>query len=71
MQQGRLQIAEGMKEGATLVTEMAEMRVRVSASAHELFGTRQSGEHDDLVLAVSLACWGVKKNDADNKKAAG
>jgi hypothetical protein len=61
MEQGGLQIAEGMKEGATLVKEMAEMRVKVSASAHEQFGAWRRGEHDDLVLAVALACWGVRK----------
>ena len=61
MQQGGLQIAEGMKEGATLVKEMAEMRVKISGSGNEQFGAWRSGEHDDLVLAVALACWGVKK----------
>ena len=61
MQQGGLQIAEGMKEGATLVKEMAEMRVKISGSAHEQYGAWRSGEHDDLVLAVALACWVVRK----------
>src|SRR5664279_3703898 len=61
MQQGGLQIAEGMKEGATLVKEMADMRVKISGSAHEQFGAWRSGEHDDLVLAVALACWGVRR----------
>jgi hypothetical protein len=61
MQRGGLQIAEGMKEGATLVKEMAEMRVKISGSAHEQYGAWRSGEHDDLVLAVALACWGVRK----------
>ena len=61
MQQGGLQIAEGMKEGATLVKEMAEMRVKVSGSGKEQFGAWRSGEHDDLVLAVALACWAVRR----------
>jgi hypothetical protein len=61
MQQGGLQIAEGMKEGATLVKEMAEMRVKISGSGGEQFGAWRSGEHDDLVLAVAMACWGVRK----------
>jgi hypothetical protein len=61
MQLGGLQIAEGMKEGATLVKEMAEMRVKVSGSGHEQFGAWRSGEHDDLVLAVALACWAVRR----------
>ncbi len=61
MQQGGLQIAEGMKEGGTLMKEMAEMRVNVTGSGHEQFGAWRSGEHDDLVLAVALACWAVRK----------
>ena len=61
MQQCGLQIAEGMKEGATLAREMAEMRVKISGSGNEQFGAWRSGEHDDLVLAVALACWGVRK----------
>jgi hypothetical protein len=61
MQQCGLQIAEGMKEGATLVREMAEMQVKISGSGNEQFGAWRSGEHDDLVLAVALACWGVRK----------
>jgi hypothetical protein len=61
MQQGGLQIAEGMKEAATLVKEMAEMRVKISGSGNEQSGAWRSGEHDDLVLAVALAYWGVKK----------
>jgi len=61
VQQGGLQIAEGMKEGAALVKEMAEMRVKVTGSGHEQFGAWREGEHDDLVLAVALACWGVRR----------
>jgi hypothetical protein len=53
MQRGGLQIAEGMKERATLV--------KVPGSAHEQFGAWRSGKHDDLVLAVALACWGVRR----------
>jgi hypothetical protein len=61
MERGGLQIAEGMKEAAALMKEMAEMRVKISARAHERYGAWRSGEHDDLVLAVALACWGVRK----------
>ena len=33
------------------------MRVKVSASGHESFAAWREGTHDDLVLAVALACW--------------
>ncbi|MEO8595978.1 MAG: hypothetical protein ABI759_21835 [Candidatus Solibacter sp.] len=61
VQQGRLQIASGMREGTELVKEMSEMRLKVTGAGSERYGADRSGEHDDLVLAVSLACWGVKK----------
>ena len=61
LQRRALQIAAGMKFGPVLAREMAEMRVKVTASGREQYGVWREGEHDDLVLAVSLACWGVKK----------
>ncbi len=60
LEQGGLRIAEGMRDGAALVRELAEMRVKLSGSAHQRYGAGRSGEHDDLVLAVALACWGVR-----------
>jgi hypothetical protein len=40
---------------------MTEMRVKVTAGGREQFGGWREGEHDDMVLAVALACWGMKK----------
>ncbi len=54
-------IRKGMAEGERLVEEMAGMRVRVTASGREQYGTWRAGEHDDLVLAVALACWGGRQ----------
>lgn len=61
LQRGGLQIAAGLKEGETLVREMAEMRVKITPNRNEQYGTWREGEHDDLVLAVALACWGAGK----------
>jgi hypothetical protein len=61
LQRGELQIAAGLEHSATLVEEMAGMRVRVTPSGHEQYAAWREGEHDDLVLAVALACWGVRK----------
>ncbi len=57
---GELEIASGTEWSATLLKEMAAMKVRMRGS-REQFGASQVGEHDDLVQAVSLACWGVRK----------
>jgi len=61
LQQGGLQIAGGMRESAQLVKEMTDMRVKITGAGNERYGADRSGEHDDLVLAVALGCWGVKK----------
>ena len=37
------------------------MRVRVTSSGNEQYGAWREGEHDDLVFAVALACWGAGK----------
>ena len=61
LQRGELQIAAGLSHGEALVREMAEMRVRVTGEGREQYGVWREGEHDDLVLAVALACWGLRR----------
>ena len=61
LQSGGLQIAAGMPYGAALVEEMAEMRAKVTAAGNTQFGAWREGAHDDLVLAVALACWAARK----------
>mgnify|MGYP000636894316 CR=1 FL=1 len=56
-----LKIAAGVKECATLLEEMRNMRVKISASGKEQYGPWREGRHDDLVLAVALACWAARK----------
>jgi hypothetical protein len=59
-QAGELEVARGLPEGQTLVRELAEMRVQMTSGGREKYGAK-SGEHDDLVLAVSLAIWGARR----------
>ena len=40
-----------------LRAELLNFRVKITAAANETFGAWREGEHDDLVLAVALACW--------------
>ena len=54
---GELEVARGLEEGEGLVEELREMQVKVSLGGHESFEAWRSGAHDDLVLAVALACW--------------
>ncbi len=61
LQRGALRIAGGLRYGDTLVEEMMSMQVKQASNGHEQYGAWRSGEHDDLVLAVALACWGARK----------
>lgn len=56
LQSGRLKIARSLPDAAILEAELANYRVKVTENLHETFNARE-GEHDDLVLALALACW--------------
>ena len=57
LQNQRLRIAAALPEAETLLRELEGFRVRVSAAGHDTYGAWRDGTHDDLVLAVALACW--------------
>jgi hypothetical protein len=40
-----------------LVTELRAFKVKITAAANETFESWRERDHDDLVLAVALACW--------------
>jgi hypothetical protein len=46
-----------LREGQRLVKELGEVRAHVNASGRTRLGAERSGEHDDLVIALALACW--------------
>jgi hypothetical protein len=56
LQSRRLKFAEGLELTPLLVKELENYRVTVTAAANETFDPR-SGEHDDLVLSLALACF--------------
>jgi hypothetical protein len=53
---GRLQIQKDLPETPALVAELQDFRATVTDTGRWTFGAR-SGAHDDLVLALALACW--------------
>jgi hypothetical protein len=57
----RLQVAPTLAEAPTLVRELLQFQVKVTRAAHETFGTRLEGQHDDLVLAIALAVWSAER----------
>jgi hypothetical protein len=61
LQSRRLRIARRLHEAAILVRELQQFQVKITAVAHEAFGVWREGQHDDLVLAVALACWWAER----------
>jgi hypothetical protein len=57
---GAVQIASRLPERALLLRELDQMERRLSRSGCERFGSWRAGEHDDLVFAIALACWGAR-----------
>ncbi len=47
-----------LREAQSLVRELQDFRVTITEAANDTYGGR-TGAHDDLVLAVALACWGA------------
>jgi hypothetical protein len=65
LHQGALKIHRDLAEAPALVRELADFRVQYTAGGTLTFGAR-AGKHDDLVLALAIACWrayGVGTND--------
>jgi Terminase RNaseH-like domain len=57
LQGGRLKIANSIPDAETLVQELLNYRVKIDPiTAHDGYDAR-TGTHDDLVLALSLACY--------------
>jgi hypothetical protein len=63
LEERKLRVAGGMAEAATLVRELWEMRVKITPSGREQYAARGRGEHDDLVMAVALAAWWLKRKN--------
>jgi hypothetical protein len=49
-----------LQEGPRLVRELCDVRIRVQASGRSRLGAEGSGQHDDLAIALALACWSAK-----------
>jgi hypothetical protein len=58
LQNGRLKIAPEMELAPILKSELLNFRVKIEpATAHDSYEHWREADHDDLVLAVALACW--------------
>jgi hypothetical protein len=58
MQNKQLKIAEGLQLADTLRRELLNFKVKINiATGHDSYEAWREGDHDDLVLAVAMACW--------------
>ena len=57
LEKGELTIAHDLREAAALVEELVDVRNTARESGRDRVGADRYGEHDDLVIALALACW--------------
>jgi hypothetical protein len=58
LQNGLLRVAKGLTEAETLRKELLNFRVKIDPNtAHDSYEHWREGDHDDLVLSVSMAAW--------------
>jgi hypothetical protein len=61
LEAGQLQIAKGLPAVQALVKELMDVRAKGRESGRGRLGADGSGQHDDLVIALALACWKAKR----------
>jgi hypothetical protein len=61
LERGELRIAKRLKEAGNLVKELVDVRVTHGQKGRVKIGADGCGEHDDLVIALGLACWSFKR----------
>jgi hypothetical protein len=61
LERGELRIAEGLRETGALVQELVDVRMSARGAGRVRLGADGYGEHDDLVIALALACWRGKR----------
>ena len=62
----RLHIAD-LPERALLIREAEAFSVKITPEGNETFESWRDSEHDDLVLALALACWAAEWIDWRNQ----
>ena len=61
LEHGELKIAAKMPHVRTLIKELMEVRGVTRESGTVRMGADGYGEHDDLVIALALACWRARR----------
>jgi hypothetical protein len=56
----RLHVAPNQEHAKVLLRELGTFQVKITDSLNESFESWRERDHDDLVLAVALACWAAE-----------
>jgi hypothetical protein len=64
LERDELKLARGLRELGPLVRELTDVRATAGISGRVRLGADGCGEHDDLVIALALACWRAKRGQA-------
>lgn len=60
LEHGLLKLGK-LREGARLRQELADMRMAMTGAGRMRVGAEGAGEHDDLAIALALACWRARR----------
>ena len=66
LETGRLKIGS-IREAARLRRELMDMRASATGAGRVRMGAEGCGEHDDLVIALALACWRARRRVTDGE----
>lgn len=61
MQTDRLRLPPQHPEAAAMARELADYEIRVDQNANDAYGAFKVGTHDDLVTALGLAVWPIRR----------
>jgi hypothetical protein len=61
LERGELRIAKELREAGSLIKELLDIRMTAKATGRVRMGADGCGEHDDLAIALALACWRAQK----------
>ena len=64
IQKRAIAIADGLPHIEALLKELMNFRMKMSLSGHDSYEAWRAGQHDDLVIALALACWAAKRKTA-------
>jgi hypothetical protein len=64
LQGKRLKIAAGIEHRDLLLKELSTFSAKITTAAHDTYEAWREGQHDDLVLALALACWSFERGSS-------